>query len=306
VEVLADKAYVEKKDIEGTKANQTTLTIQPTQWPPLTHISQVPLGAEKGKLVPTALGESVLQFCVREFPQLFAYEFTAQMEGRLDRVAKGEEEWKQLCRDTWNSYKDDHARLNDKASVPSASEKVKELGEGLKAVMSKTGPLLVQEAAKSTDKPTFYPFPPDSTVQGITAEEARAWILKQSEGMGTWDGKAILKKKGPYGDYLQCGDYKVPYQPSDTSEMIIQKFKDRAASASNLYVFGPYTFGSGQYGPYMYKTALKTKVFVKVPPTLDVKTLTGDEADTIYKNGIAAKSARGGHGGRGRGRGRGR
>ena len=238
VEVLTDKEYVEKKDISGVKANHTTLTIQPNQWPPLTQITQVPLGSEKGKLVPTSLGESVLAFCVREFPQLFAYEFTAQMENRLDRVARGEEEWKQLCRDTWNSYKESYTRLNDKSSLPSSSEKVKDFGGGFKAVMSKTGPLLVQEN-ESSSKPSFYTFPPESTIQSITEEEAKAWIQKVNgdTNVGTWENKPIVKKKGPYGEYLQCGEYRIPYQSSDTLDIIINKFKDRTVSSENTYKF---------------------------------------------------------------------
>lgn len=287
VEVLFDKEYIEKKDIPGTKINHTTLTLLPKEWPPLTNITHVSLGEEKQKLVPTALGNSVLGFCVREFPQLFAYEFTAGMEERLDLVSKGDEQWKELCKDTWNSYKGDYERLKDKASVPSTSEKVHDFGNGFKAVMSKTGPLLVQECEKG--KATFYPFPPDKTVQEITEEEARDWIKKHIDDaiVGTFDGKDILKKKGPYGFYLQCGDQRIPFVDSDTTEQIIEKLS--AKTKDLKYIFGPYTFGKGQYGPYMFKTALKTKVFVSVPPSIDIRKLTAEEADALYKNGIEAK-----------------
>jgi len=304
VEVLFDKNYIEKKDIEGTKINHTTLSIKPEQWPPLTQITQVAQGAEKQKLVPSALGDSVLQFCLKEFPHLFAYEFTAQMENRLDRVAKGEEPWKNLCRDTWTSYSKDYERLKDKASVPSSSEKVRDFGGGFKAVMSKTGPLLLQEPKdpKAKDaKPTFYTFPPTANIQTITEEEAREWIEKQisDTNVGLWDGKPILKKKGPYGLYLECGEYRIPYLDSDTLDQIITKFRERSASSSASYKFGPYTFGKGQYGPYMYKTDLKTKIFVGIPATLDPKGLSAAEADALYKAGVEAKKANGGRGGRG-------
>jgi len=292
VEILTDKKYTEKKDIPGTKINHTILTIYPNEWPPLTQITQVALGSEKQKLVPTALGESVLTFCVKEFPQLFAYEFTSQMENRLDLVSKGEGDWKQLCRDTWGSYKADHDRLKDKASLPSASDKVRDFGNGFKAVMSKNGPVLVQESADS--KTTFYPFPPNTTIQTITEEEARAAIKEDS--IGTWEGKPIVKKKGPYGEYLQWGDHRIPFTQGDTLDQILIKLSQK----TNTHKFGPYTFGRGQYGPYMYKTDLKTKVFIGIPPTVDPKNLTAAEADALYKNGMEAKK-RGGFRGRGRG-----
>ena len=310
VEVLFDKEYVEKKDISGTKIYNTSLMIEPMQWPPLTQNTQITLGAEKQKVVPTTLGDSVVSFCLREFPQLFAYEFTTQMEQRLDMISKGEEQWKGVCHDTWDSYKGDYARLNDKASLPSASEKVCDFGNGFKAVLSKTGPLIVQEAqqakgqqakgqqAKGQEekgKATFYSFPPGYTMQNITEAIAKEWVEKQiaDTNLGTIDGKAIVKKKGPYGDYLQCGESRIPYIESDTIDIIKQKFQTKTQNTSSTYKFGPYTFGSGQYGPYMFKTDLKTKVFISIAATLNPKTLTGAEADALYKSGMEAKKAKG-------------
>jgi DNA topoisomerase IA len=69
------------------------------------------VGAEKNKLAPTALGKSALEFCVREFSALFDYDFTKQMETRLDRISDGKEQWKDLCRDTWGSFKDHYEEL---------------------------------------------------------------------------------------------------------------------------------------------------------------------------------------------------
>jgi DNA topoisomerase-1 len=318
VEVLFEKKYVEKQDISGTKISQATLSIEPNQWPPLTKTTQLTLGAEKQKLVPTPLGQSVLTFCLREFGPLFAYEFTAKMEQALDQVAKGETPWKQVCRDTWQSYKTDYERLKDKASVPSASEKVKDFGHGFKAVMSKTGPLLVQEEegkptkGKGKGKAKFFAFPTGQSFDTITADVAKAWVaeLQREASFGSWEGKPITKKKGPFGEYLQCGELKIPYKAEDTMEDVYKKLRERTEHSGNAYVFGPYTFNKGQYGPYMYKTALKTKIFVSVPEGVNVRELTAEEADDLYKKGVEAKKSnaarggfrgRGGRGGRGRG-----
>lgn len=333
IEVLFDKNYVEKKDISGEKIKHTSLTLSPGVWPPVTNVKEVTAGAEKGKLVPTALGESVLQFCVKEFPQLFAYEFTAQMENRLDEVAKGQEEWKQVCRDTWTSYKDDYERLKDKKCLPAAGEKVKDFGGGLKAIMSKTGPLLIQEVVEAaaaaaaaappaagkakktqtkskitdenTPKPTFYTFPEGYTIQTITEEVAREHIaaLQQENQLGTWEGNPILKKKGPYGLYIQCGDFKVPIVEDEPLDKIYEKLRQRQEQQNNNTRIGEFIFSKGQYGPYMYKSSLKTKVFVSVPSTIDPTTLTVAEAEELYKKQSEAKkaaaAARGGRGGRG-------
>ena len=291
VETLFDKTYIDKQDIPGSKAQQTTLATTPNTWPPTTTLTQISLGAEKQKLVPTPLGESVLNFCVKEFPQLFAYEFTAQMERRLDSVSKGDEQWKAICRDTWTSYSDDHKRLSDKASAPSQSEKVNDFGDGFKAVMSKSGPLLVQEAKAKTKeptkptKPTFYTLPKDTDITQLTKEEALEFIktLESERRVGEFDGKTIIKKKGPYGEYLESGTYKVPFIEEDTMEIILAKFTAKKESASKLTRVGPYIFTVGQYGPYMYKENVKKKNFVSVPATIDPKRLTEKEAEALYK-----------------------
>ena len=57
-------------------------------------------------MVPTSLGRSLLDFAIKNFPDLFAFEFTATMEKRLDLIAEGKEPWKKVLETTWNSYKD--------------------------------------------------------------------------------------------------------------------------------------------------------------------------------------------------------
>jgi DNA topoisomerase-1 len=283
VETLFDKGYMEKQDIPGSKAKSTTLTAKPNTWPPESKETEVKLGAEKQKLVPTALGISVLDFCVKEFPQLFAYEFTAQMENRLDAVSKGEEQWKAICRDTWASYSEAHDRLKSTASKPSKSEKVNDFGDGFKAVMSAKGPLLVQEAKNNSDKTSFYTIPADTDITTLTKEEALAFIAAlESEKMGEYDGKPIMKRKGPFGQYLAAGELKIPYVETDTLEMITEKLNAKKKSTESLMRVGPYIFKVGQYGPYMYKESLKKKMFVSVPATINPKTLTEAEAAALY------------------------
>ncbi len=313
VETLFEKNYVEKKDTPGSKQAQPLLLLKPTVWPPESQTKQVTVSAEKGKLIPTALGESVLRFALKEFPQLFAYDFTAQMEARLDAVAKGDEPWKQVCRDTWQSYKEKYEALNDKASMPSSSEKVKDFGGGFKAVMSKGGPILVQEGtSKEKDgKPKFYSFPPGCDILTITEEVAREHVkaLEADGLLGHWDGKPILKKAGKYGEYLSCGEINIPYNSTDTLEQIYAKLRVKKENAP--VAVGGYRFAVGPYGPYMWKDGLKTKNFVGIPSSIDTSKLTLADAEALYKQCSEAKKAsfssrggyRGGRGGRGGGRG---
>ena len=159
ITAIQDKSYVETRDIEGKQVEIKTHTLSST-WPPEATVTKKTIGKEKQKLVPTDLGRSALKFMLAHFDDLFDYKFTAQMEQRLDAVSEGRDEWKDLLRDMWESYKERYEELNDKASSVSGgtSSKVRDFGGGLKAVMSKKGPLLLIEkeipAGKSASKDT--------------------------------------------------------------------------------------------------------------------------------------------------------
>lgn len=292
IDTLFEKQYIEKKDIPGTQITNLKYTLQPNEWP-ASHITEkTTVGKETNKLVPTHLGESVLKFCVTEFPNLFEYEFTSKMEKRLDDVSTGKEDWKEVCKDTWNSYKDRHELLNDKASKPTNSEKVREFTNGLKAVMSKGGPLLVQENGDGI-KPTFYKFPEGESFQDITEESARKWIKQLGDDMifGELNGVTIYKKKGPYGLYIEYSQKRIPYVEGDTLETVIKKIQEKKELTSNTRV-GNYIFAVGQYGPYMYKETLKTRQFISIPSSINTSKLTPDEADNLYKKLLEDKKSK--------------
>ena len=105
--------------------------------------------------MPTDLGRSVLVFMLKHFNDLFEYGFTSQMEKRLDLIAEGLEQWKEVLRDMWASYKDRYNDLSSKQQIKTkegeSNAKVKEFTNGLKAVQSKKGPLLLIEGVKKED-----------------------------------------------------------------------------------------------------------------------------------------------------------
>ena len=109
------------------------------------------------------------------------------------------------------------------------------------------------------------------------------------ETIGDIDGNPIIKKKGPYGVYLQWGTTRVPYVEGDSLELITTKLKTK--SESLIHMIGPYEFRKGPYGVYMMmKSKSKAKpVFVSIPQELDPKILTEEAAARIYKNGLSQR-----------------
>ena len=63
-----------------------------------TIISRGYVKRQKGRLIPTKIGQQVLALLIRLFPDLFKVEFTSKMEEELDSVEQGEKEWVALLR----------------------------------------------------------------------------------------------------------------------------------------------------------------------------------------------------------------
>ena len=90
IDKITKRAYVEIKDMEGTKLQVTKYTAKSTN--PKTidiETKDIIIGKEKKKLVPSALGTNITNFLELNFPLIMDYKFTANMEKELDDVAEG-------------------------------------------------------------------------------------------------------------------------------------------------------------------------------------------------------------------------
>jgi DNA topoisomerase-1 len=289
-----DKAYAEKGDTPAKEVTVQRLCMSPGIWPPTLVNDTKRIGGEKNKMLPTALGRSVLEFCMREFSQLFAYEFTREMETRLDLISSGEQPWKDLCRDTWGTYEATYETLKaGKATVAAAASRERLFAGGIKAVQSKKGPLLLKEGATNDDAAIFYGWPAGRAFGEITEAEVLTFVATKQVGgasMGTHDGKPIEKRSGPFGTYATCGGVNVPCTPEDTEETLQAKFAAKAQAF--LHRLGPFEFRNGPYGVYMFKPELtgKARKFVSLPTGVDPKALTQEATVKLYQAGLKTKA----------------
>jgi len=275
---IQEKNYVEMKTIPAKEVVIKEYNVTPNTWPAKEMEIKKKIGAEKNKLVPTELGRSVLQFIIKHFDDLFNYGFTSQMEKRLDKVAEGDD-WKQVLRDMWDSYKERYEELNAKNGTNSS--KVKEFND-IKAVQTKKGPLLLIEGIKTE----FLGWPSGVTFEDMTEEIALQFKGTKQE-IGTWNNEPIIKKTGKFGEYLQCGDVSITYQEEE-----LEKTIERFNAKKNTKQFKEYEIRTGQYGPYIVKTTLKKPQFISVPKGINIDTLTEKDVDALYKVGITKKATK--------------
>ena len=70
---------------------------------------------EEKKLFPTTIGVAVTQFLMSNFPKIMDYEFTAQMEGSLDEIAKGTESSVSVLKKFYKGFADKLKSVAEKA-----------------------------------------------------------------------------------------------------------------------------------------------------------------------------------------------
>ena len=293
---VQDRGYADVTNVNGKSVEQTSYTLVDPAKPLQTKKELKVIGAEKKKLVPTDLGRSCLQFLEAHFAHLFQYKFTSEMEQRLDQIEKGLEPWKKVLQDTWLSYKDKYqAMIKSPSKAGTDSAKIRVLNsEGLKAVMSKKGPLLLKEGATKEDT-VFYGWPSGIAFTAITEAQALAHVAtstqaKAGEQVGVWKDQPVLKKSGKFGPYVQAGTLSVSIGPLDTWPEIETKLNEKAEKPSGvLKTFKDYEIRAGAYGPYIFKPALKTKVFTSIPKGTKIEDMTEADAAAIYKAGLDAK-----------------
>jgi DNA topoisomerase-1 len=297
--VIQEKDYVSIRDLPAKEVLVTEYRIQPQTWPPTKSETKKKSGAEKNKLVPTDLGRSVWNWLKTQFDDLFAYGFTAQMEQRLDQIAhptRDQRSWKQLLHEIWNSYR---ARVESLGSAlnSASNPKIRTFSNGLKAVQSKKGPILLMEGA-TKDSTQFFGWPKDIAFDQITEEQAMQFqkdqnILRSGSDFGEWNGNRIQKRSGKFGSYLQSGSISIPFQENEPIEETVRRLEAKQAgggsAAGVIRTFKEFSIRTGPYGPYIMKPSLKKPQFVSLPKGIDPQSLKETEVAALYKLGLEEK-----------------
>ena len=310
IATITEKSYVEVSDIPASTVSSKTHTLNSlNQWPPTSETFVLKRGGEKGRVVPTPLGKSMLDFALKNFPDLFAFDFTAGLENRLDKVAEGKESWKKVLEDTWNSYKDRVTTLKSATgaaigaataggTAATTNPRRREFGDGLIAVITAKGPLLLKEGA-TKEETVFFGWPANKPAfQSLSVDDAKAFAAqvvtqKQGDSLGDFNGHPVVKKKGPYGVYAECNGVRVNLVPEDDLESIIVKLRGKAENPTRAV--GPFQIRTGQYGPYLMKSGPVAKgkkpQCVSIPAGTDLDSLTAQQAGDIYEAGLKAKAS---------------
>ena len=87
IEKIKEREYIKKQNIQGESIECIEHIVYVKEKKIFHNIVKKEIGNEKNKLCITPLGKSVCNFLISNFPHLFSYEYTKQMEAKLDDIA---------------------------------------------------------------------------------------------------------------------------------------------------------------------------------------------------------------------------
>lgn len=264
-------------------------------------------GANKGKLIPTPIGELVAGFLTDNFKNIVDYKFTANIEKDLDLVADAKLERVKMLKDFYKPFR-------DTVSVAEGAERYNnarllghdpETGKPIFAKVGRTGGFiqLGDNEKESGEKPRFTPLPKRKSVKTVTLEQALEQLalptLPRVLGKAP-DGVELIAANGPFGPYLKGGKYNVPMKDLDPYTVTLEEALPiyQAKIDSIIADWGEIMIINGAYGPYIKGPGRRNNV--KIPKEQDPKKITEKEAREMLENKpkASSKTRRGKRGGR--------
>ena len=291
---IQERGYVVKGDSEGKEREVTELRLEGQSLQK--NLIKERTGANKGKLVPNAIGEVLSDFLLNYFNQIVDYGFTAETEERLDKIEQGKADQVSMLNDFYMPF----SKLIQASDKIDRSKVVNARQVGIdpktkKPVLARVGrfgPMLQLGATEDEEKPRFAPLPDDTTVHDVTLEQALE-MFKLPRLVGkTDDGDDIKSNIGRFGPYIQIGKLFVSIKPLDPFTITLDEAKKlykeklEKEAAKNIADFGDIKVLNGRFGPYV----TDGKKNAKIPKDTDPKKLTEAEAKKILGEAPAKKT----------------
>jgi DNA topoisomerase-1 len=204
---LIDRGYVvkENRDMGKARVHQIRITSNGKQ---KETSKEIVLKKEFSKLFPTDTGKITDIFMDTNFNDLVRTEYTAGLEDKLDEVANGTKNWREVI---GNFYEGFHPKVKEfsamKREVPKEKSKyTRNLGKDPEGndIIARIGPYgaIVQMGSKEFGNVKYAMIEGGKTIETITVGEAIE-LLKYPRNFGMYNGLELILKKGKYGPYLE-------------------------------------------------------------------------------------------------------
>lgn len=296
ISTVQDRGYIEKANLEGEERTYIQLTLS-TDSPNITESTYTKtIGADKNKLLPTSVALVTTDFLVKHFPNIVDFNFTAETEEALDKIAEGDNKWNTMLK----AFYAELVPLIEKSEEVSRQESMqaKELGSDPKsskpilARFGRYGLMLQRGVASDDEKPEFAPMPEGENIDTITFEKAlEMFKLPRLVGQ-TEDGKDIHANIGRFGPYIKVENLYISIKPLDPLQIDLEEARRRYAEKleteknKNIKEFSKgLKVLNGPYGPYI----TDGKKNARIPKSIEPKDITEAEAKELISKARPAR-----------------
>jgi DNA topoisomerase-1 len=282
VDIIQTRKYVNKTDIAGTKQKCLEYMLRSGDKEPTEKTCEKTMGAEHNKLVIDPIGIVAIEFLIKHFECLFSYNYTKEMEERLDQVATGQELWYKVCEDC---YRDMKQQIK---SITKGEKKVYALADNdnyvlvfCKATSSNKNSFVMKEKNTGLYKTVKRDFKFDMEKLEAGAYKYEELAEIEDRILGTWNKYEIKLKVGKYGPYLEYGDqiHVSLKQPLDKSldKIELEDVVSHLEKESVLRVLTPeLSIRKSKYGAYIFYKTEK----MKKPKFFDLKKFDFETCET--------------------------
>ena len=164
------------------------------------------MGSERGKLVPTDVGQVVNEYLTENFPDILDYNFTAQIEEKFDDIAEGKLPWHNEIKTFYTNF---HPEV-DKALNTHTQHRVGErmlgtdpaTGKPVSVKIGRFGPMIQLGDGESDEKPQFASLLKGQSVSTITLEEALK-LFEFPRLIGSFEDADVTVAIGRFGPYVK-------------------------------------------------------------------------------------------------------
>ena len=147
-------------------------------------------------LAPTILGRTLCRELVKYFTDIMNYEFTAQMENKLDDIAEEKAVWTDVLQDFYTPFND---------TVDSAKKNMPRVLIESDIVCPNCGrKMIVRTSRFGTQFLGCSGYPECKTMMPLNKDGTAVQVDEKSDEKCEKCGSDMIVKVGPYGKYLQC------------------------------------------------------------------------------------------------------
>ena len=262
ISTIQQREYVMKGDKKGEERFYSIYQLKGKQITQKTRKEMV--GSDKGKLIPTDIGTVVNDFLMENFSEIMDYNFTAKVEQDFDKIAEGNEQWKDMMKQFYKSFEPTVEETMNSRQKFKAGERLlgndPKSGRPVYVKIGRFGPVVQIGSSEDKDKPLFAQLPKELSMETITLEEA-VELFKLPRELGEFEGSAVSVGAGRFGPYVKHENMFASL-PKDADPMAITleeaitliQEKRRAEAAKHLKFFledPKLEIMNGLYGPYL-------------------------------------------------------